>query len=1059
MPSRVRRLMRLALPVVVLPIVTTVYSQGQGGAQPAAVINQSTDPLLSAFRFRSIGPATMGGRIDDIAVSESDPNIIYIGYAVGGVWKSENNGTTFEPVFDTQTVASIGDIAIHPTNPNIVYVGTGEANNRQTSSFGDGIYKTTDGGKTWTHIGLKETQTIARIVIDPKSPETIYVASPGHLFGPNPDRGVFKSKDGGKTWNKIKYIDEDTGFTDIAIDPSNSNIIYAASYQRRRSGCCFNGGGPGSGIWKTGNGGDSWSKLNGNGLPPGTYGRIALDVARSNPNVLYAQIEAGEVGQPLPTGGRGADPAAATEATPPGAAAVTPPGGAPAGRGQRGAEQAAGGQAGGGQAGRGGGGGRGGFDWCNNGGPGRGFGGRGGGEGQPANQTPPALDPKRGGVLRSSDKGAQWTLVSNCNARPMYFSQLRVDPQNPDTIYVAGLPVAKSTDGGKTFATLDDAGGNSSPGHVDQHAIWVDPKNSKHIMIGNDGGFNVSWDQGKTWDFHNTMPTALSYWVSADMRHPYYVYTGFQDNGSWGGPSAVRGGGRGGGILNTDWFGIGGGDGFQTAVDPTDHNIVFTESQDGNTNRYDLRLGRGTSIRPRGPGDGRGGRGGGGGEETPAAAAGQRGGQPPAVQVGGAAAQAQGRGGPPNVLNAGPSDAYRFNWNTPFMLSPHNPRIVWLGGNRLFKSYNRGDTWVASQDLTRQVDRNKVSLMNAPGDRTQLSRNDGVVAYSTIISISESPVMPGVVWAGTDDGNLQVSRDGGLTFTEVGKNLTGLPANHTYWISRIDASHFDAGTAYVSVDGHRSDDLKPYVFVTRNYGQAFENISNNLPASGNVQVVREDPKNRNLLYVGTEFGLFISLDGGKEWKKFMNNYPTVRTDDILVHPRDNDLIIGSHGRSIWILDDITPLQQLTPAVLSSDATLFDIRPAIAYLNDQQRGSQGGGQKNFVGENAPRGTFINYYLKSAASGDVKITITDGAGKTVRDLTGTKSAGINRVVWNMTANPPQGQGQAQGFGGGGGGRGGGGAPTVEPGTYNVTLNVGGKTLTKQVTVLQDIWLSER
>ncbi|MBZ5560231.1 MAG: hypothetical protein LAO77_23490, partial [Acidobacteriia bacterium] len=684
----------------------------------------------------------------------------------------------------------------------------------------------------------------------------------------------------------------------------------------------------------------------------------------------------------------------------------------------------------------------------------------------PADWKPPAVDPAKSGVFRSENKGGTWTVMGNCNARPMYFSQLRIDPTNDKTIYVAGLPVAKSLDGGKTFATLEEAGGNFTPGHVDQHAIWIDPKNPKHIMEGNDGGLDISWDQGRTWDFVNTMATGLAYIVTADMRRPYFVYMGLQDNGSWGGPSAVRGRG---GIMNSDWFGIGGGDGFYTAVDPTDYNIVITESQDGNTNRYDLRTGRGTSIRPvpppaagrageagRAGGAGRGGRGGRGAAQ-PGAAAGQPGAP---VQAGAAEAQAAapgfgGRGGPPNVLNAAPGDQYRFNWNTPVILSPHNPSIVWFGGNRLFKSYNRGETWVASADLTRQVDRNTVSLMGAPGDRTQLSKNDGVTSYSTIISISESPVMPGVVWAGTDDGLVQVSRDGGVTFTEVGKNLPGLPANHVHWISRIDASHFDAGTAYVAVDGHRSDDLKPYVFVTRNYGQSFESVTANLPSYGNVQVIREDPKNRNLLYVGTEFGLFISLDGGKEWKRFMNNYPTVRTDDVLVHPRDNDLIVATHGRSIWIADDITPLQQLTPDVQAEDAHLFDIRPAIAYLNDQQHGQQVGGQKVFVGENAPRGTAISYYLKSAASGDVKVSIADATGKVVRTLDGTKQMGINRVMWNLAPNPPQG---APAGGGGGGGRGGF-AQAVEPGTYVVTLSVGGKTYTKPVNVLQDRWLGEK
>ena len=415
-----------------------------------------------------------------------------------------------------------------------------------------------------------------------------------------------------------------------------------------------------------------------------------------------------------------------------------------------------------------------------------------------------------------------------------------------------------------------------------------------------------------------------------------------------------------------------------------------------------------------------------------------------------------GRGGPPNVLNAGPTDAYRFNWNTPVMLSPHNPSIVWLGGNRLFKSYNRGDTWIASADLTKNIDRNSVPVMGAPGDRTQLSKNDGVVSYSTIISISESPVMPGVVWAGTDDGNVQVSRDSGATFTEVGKAMPGLPSNHQYWISRIDASHFDAGTAYVSIDGHRSDDVKPYLFVTRDYGKTWQSIVNNLPAWGSIQVVREDPKNKDLLYVGTEFGLYISLDGGKQWQRFMNNLPTARVDDILVHPRDHDLIIATHARSIWIADDITPLQQMVTAG-TEDAVLFDIRPAIAYLPDRQRGQQTGGQKAFVGENPPRGAMISYYLKSVASGDVKITIADATGRTIRTIDGTKEQGINRVNWNLTPQPPAGRGQG-GFGGGGGG-GRGGVPAVDPGTYIVTLSVNGKTMTKPVSVLQDIWLNER
>jgi photosystem II stability/assembly factor-like uncharacterized protein len=1041
MPSRPRRVLPLAFALIAVPVlVAPVVPQGQ--AERDRVINASDDPLLSAFRFRSIGPASMGGRIDDVEAAPSDPSIIYIGYSNSGVWKSENNGTTFTPVFDESPTASIGDLAIHPTNPDIVYVGTGEANNRQTSSFGDGMYKTTDGGKTFQHIGLRETQTIARVVIDPKNPETVYVAATGHLFGPNKERGVYKTTDGGRTWNNVKFIDEDTGFTDLAMDPANSNILYAASYQRRRLGCCFNGGGPGSGIWKTTDAGRTWTKLTGNGLPPGTYGRIALDVSRSNPNVVYVQVDAGEVGLPRTTAPN--DPAANTEATPvnpaaapgsPGAAqppaAQTPqqatPGAAAPGRGGRGGPQ---------------------YNWCNNAGPGRGFG-RGRGGEQPPGPPPaaPALEVRSGGVFRSENKGATWTHVSNCNARPMYFSQVRVDPTNDRTVYVAGLPWAKSLDGGRTFATLDNAGGHASPGHVDQHAMWIDPKNPKHLLIGNDGGFNVSWDQGRTWDFVNTMATSLAYWVSADMRRPYYVYTGLQDNGSWGGPSATR---TGDGILNSDWFGIGGGDGFQTAVDPTDHTVVYTESQNGSTNRYDLRTGRAQSIRP--VGRGRAGRGGRGVQQpalpaTPATAAAQ----PPAAQQAGRG----GRGGSPNVLNSTESDdPYRFNWNTPFQLSPHDANVIWLGGSRLFKSTTRGDTWVASGDLTRRVDRNTIAIMGVPGDRSMLSKNDGVTAFSTIISLSESPVAPGVVWVGTDDGLVQVTRDGGATFADVSQGLSGLPADHMYWVSRIDASHFDPATAYVAVDGHRSDDLKPYVFVTRDYGKTWQAVTGNLPPYGNVQVIREDPVNRNLLYVGTEFGLFASIDGGRRWQKFMNNLPTARVDDILVHPRDHDLIVATHARGIWIADDITPLQQAGDPSALGDAVLFDMRPAVAYITDRQQGQYTGGQKYFAGENPPRGAAINYFLKSAPSGAVTITVADTAGRTIRTIEGTTRAGLNRVMWNLQPGPPPGQ---EGRGGGGG-RGGFGAG-VDPGTYLVTLSMGDRRVTKPLTVLQDVWLRER
>ena len=975
-------------------------AQGGGNASPEA--------LLSFVRFRSIGPAGPGGRIDDIAVAVSDPSLIYIAYATSGIFKSTNNGTTFDPVFESYGSASFGSIAIAPSNSNIVYAGTGEANNRQSSTFGDGIYKTIDGGKTWAHIGLKETQTISRVVVDPHNPDIVYVAANGHLFGPNSERGIYKTVDGGKSWKRVKFIDENTGFTDLAIDPSNASVLYGASYQRRRSGCCFNGGGPGSGLWKTTDAGKTWTRLTGNGLPAGTYGRIALDVSPANPRVVYAQIEAGEVGNDSATVtvGEGAGP----------------------------------------------GGGRGGYDWCNNGAPPSAQGGRGGARNEPA----PPLNPHRSGVYRSADGGHTWTLMSNCDERPLYFSQVRADPTNQDVVYVGGSPASISKDGGKTFTALSRAGGNAEPGHVDIHAIWVDPKNPKHLMLGTDGGLNVTWDQGKSWNQITTMSASSSYWVSADMRRPYYVYTGMQDNGGWGGPSGTRA--VEGVIPNSAWFGISPGDGFQTAVDPTDFHIVYTESQNGTASRYDLRTGVQQSIHPVA----------GGAPQRP---------QPRSNsacvdgRVGGRGGAGGGRGGPGqrgNVLNAEPGEQYRFNWNTAFALSPNDPNILWFGGNRLFKSYNRGDTYVESADLTKNIDRCKVNLMGAAGDKSQLGKNDGVTSYGTIISISESPVTAGLVWAGTDDGNLQVSKDGGLTFTEVGKNLPGLPtgaltSDNPYWISRIETSHFDAATTYVAVDGHRSDDMHPYVFVTHDFGRTFQSVSGNLPAYGNVQVVREDPRDRNVLYVGSEFGLFVSFDGGKAWSRIHGGFPTVRTDDILIHPRDGDLIVATHGRGVWIADDITPLQQV-PAATASTPYLFDVRPAVAYQRDLQLDRCRPtlpclGQSVFVAPNAPAGTSVSYYLGEGAPDRVTVSISDAAGRAVCRSDAPGGPGLHRVQWTLAA-PLLATG---------GGRGNavpdvscsasGEATAATPGEYTVRLTVGGRDLTKQVHVLEDRWLNER
>ncbi len=503
---------------------------------PLPPVNQSDDPLLRTFRWRNIGPASIGGRIDDFAVVESNPSVYYVGFATGGVFKTVNNGTTFTPIFDTYPTSSIGDIAVAPSDPNIVYVGTGEPNNRQSSSFGDGIYKSTDAGKTFTNVGLKDTQSIARIVIHPTKPDIVYVAVIGHLFGPNKERGLYKTIDGGKTWTNTKFIDEDTGFTDVVMDPKNPELLFAASYQRRRTPHGFNGGGPGSGLWRTADGGKTWTKLTGNGLPDGIIGRIGLDICRTKPNVIVAQFEVGA------SGGTGAGVTAdGKEQTPGAGAAAAGQGGARAGATA----------------------------------------------GQPAGPA----DPKRTGVWRSDDGGKTWKIVSNTTDRPMYYSQVRIDPSNDQVIYMGGAPAFKSVDGGRTFRQIQNLA------HSDHHAIWVDPKNSSHVMYGNDGGLDVSYDGGDTWDFIATMAVGQFYAISADMRKPYVVCGGLQDNGSWCGPSAKR---SNVGILNSDWFRVGGGDGFYTQQDPTDWAIVYSESQDGAVSRLDLRAGTSASIRPRG---------------------------------------------------------------------------------------------------------------------------------------------------------------------------------------------------------------------------------------------------------------------------------------------------------------------------------------------------------------------------------------------------------------------------------------------------------------------------
>ena len=924
----------------ILAAAILAVTAAAGAQSPAA--NQS---LLKEFVWRPIGPVNMGGRIDDIEAVESDPATIYVGAATGGVWKTVNNGTTWTPIFDAQPNLSIGDIAIAPSNPNVVWVGTGEANQRQSTSYGGGIFKSTDAGKTWTMAGLPDSGTIGRIVIDPKNADVVYVAAAGDLFKPHAERGLYKTIDGGRTWAKSKFIDEDTGFIDVVLDPSNSQTLIAASYQRRRTAWGFNGGGPGSALWKTVDAGRTWKKIEGGGLPAyGAWGRVGLAVSRSSPNVVYAMIEPG---------------------------------------------------------------------------------------------------PQGSGIWRSDDKGATWKLTSDQNGRAMYFSQIRVDPKDPDTVWALERTLYKSTDGAKTFATIPESllgrlpiptqtpsslvapftrGPEDAlpPSHPDHHAMWIDPANPRHVMLGHDGGVDFSYDGGRSWQLINAMPLGQFYEVAVDMQEPYNVYGGLQDNGVWGGPSRVR---NNGGITREHWFELAAGDGFHVGVDPTDSDIVYM-SVSGNGGaplwRNNFRIGEQKYITPTLPRSetsapgGRGGRGRGAATALPATG---------------------------NIITAIPQDqTLRFNWNPGFAMSPHDPRTIYFGANRLFISHDRGESWTATRDLTKAIDRNTLSIMNVPGTQPMTAKNDGVGAWGTIVAIAESPVVPGVVWVGTDDGNLQVTMDGGATWTSVADNAAKFASN--VYVQSVEPSHFDGATAYAAFDGHHAGDYKPYIFKTTDFGRTWTSVAAGLPARGHVNVVREDRFNRNLLFVGTEFGLFVSLDGAKTWTPLMNNLPATKSDDVIVHPRDQDLVLATHGRSVLVLDDISPLQQLTDAVLAENEHLFRPRDAVLWDEDK-RTWHGGGDELFRGKNPPD-AILSYYIKGPFSASsqgegnrAKLQIVDAAGNVVRELEGSSAAGIHRIAWDLRRAPVQ---NAPG-------------DRILPGNYVVKLTVNGRTATAALAVRTD------
>jgi photosystem II stability/assembly factor-like uncharacterized protein len=804
--------------------------------------------ILGQLQMRSIGPAVMSGRVSDIAVAvdPKDPpgtrlgRVFYITTPGAGVWKTVNGGKTFSSITDMLPAASFGAVAVAPTNPAIVYAGSGESNNLRSSSWGNGMYKSTDAGATWTHIGLTKSQHIGRIIVHPTNADLVYVAAGGPLWASGGERGLYKTTDGGRTWTNVLSRGPFTGVTDVAFDPRNADVLYAATYQRDRRAYSFVAGGPESGIFKSTDAGRNWTELK-SGLPTGDKGRIGVSVSHSKPDTIYATVDA-----------------------------------------------------------------------------------------------------EGGGVYRSEDGGANWTRQSDITSIPWFFGQIRADPRLPDRVYHLGVALSVSDDAGVTWRRI---AGNT---HADHHALWIDPNDSNHMILGNDGGLYVSYDAGESWDFAVNLPISTFYAVSVDMQEPFYhVYGGLQDNGTWAGPSSTR---SVRGIDNNDWYRVGGGDGFYSATDPNDPFTAYVESQNGVLSRLDVLTNERKSIRP-----------------TP----------------------------PPG------EPAYRFNWSAPLFLSPHDSHTLYFAANYLFRSRDRGDSWERlGPDLTRQLDRDKLPIMGLTGPGGW-RRHEGTAEFGNISTIDESRFRAGLLVVGTDDGLVQISRDGGRNWTRIDQ-LPGVP-EMTY-VSRVVFSTHHEGTLYVTFDGHRSNDFKPYVLKSTDYGSTFTSIASNLPAEGSVHVIREGPNNPSLLFVGTEFGLFVSLNGGASWSPMRNGLPTTAVHDVVIHPRENDLVVGTHGRGIFILDDITPLEMLAATPAPAVAALASPRSTSIMSGVPETGIPG--NRRFTGTNRAAGAQITYLVGTGvpAGAELSLAILDAAGEIVRTLPANSTPGLHRVAWNLRMEPP-------------------------------------------------------
>lgn len=861
------------------------------------VTGDSLTRFLGKFSYRNLGPAAYSGRVTALAVPRPYRKTMYVGSAGGGVWKTSNAGVTWRPISDSLGIQTVGDIAVAPSDTNIVWVGTGEKNSLRSQSWGNGVHKSTNGGRTWKYMGLAQTRSIAKIVIDPRDPNTVFVAALGHLWGTNPERGIYKTSDGGTTWAKILFVDDTTGAIDLKMDPSNPQILYAATWHRvRMGGSHMQGTGTGSGIYKTVDAGRTWTKLTNpalnNGLPTADIGRVSITISERNPRVVYAMIAVD----------RG----------------VT-------------------------------------------------------------NTTAAPF----GGLFRSDDAGAHWTQVNDAAANPhYYYDEVVSDPTNDNHLYILASPLLVSKDAGRSFAI--DSLYNV---HVDNHVLWIDPADSAHMLLGNDGGLYTTFDAGRAWE-HAELPIGQFYTVTVDSSSaPYRICGGLQDNGVWCGPSATR---DSIGVTDADWYSVNGGDGMWVQVSRTDPHIIYSEYQFGSMSRVDLRTWKRDDI------------------------------QPLSLDAGGDAGY-----------------VYTWGWTAPMALSQHDTATLYVGANRLFRIRDRGnlgiDWEVVGPDMTR-------------ADRTHPEAEGPNTAYHALFSIAESPRTGQVIWTGSDDGLVWLTRDNGRTWANLTANFPkGAPTQ--CFVSTIAASHHADGTAYLTYDCHHRDDYRPHVYKTTDFGRSWTAIATGLPADGGSLTVFEDPYNPRLLWVGTATGAYVSVNGGASWRRFGRNLPPVSVEKFALSYRYRELVVGTHGRGVWVVN-VGPLEEMTDSLLTERTHLFHVSPALQYRYSHTYPAFG--SRPFTASNPARGATIAYYLRNALTGPVELYVVTARGDTVRKLTGAGYAGLNQVTWDLSSDKPRPRELR--------------APTtpadlrrVLPGDYFVLMTVGGRTLRQQIRV--DEWVDDR